>query len=122
MGEENIIDSIPLAEADLVTVSEKDSSQSVQYAKRHDLVSSIKSGHSLGRIENIQSEPEAGEATNTHPQIFKRIHSTKIFNHAAKETQCKSEEDPAKKKGSVLQISTIADGFNSGRFQFSFLL
>ena len=123
MGEENIIDSIPLAEADLVTVSEEDGSHSVQYGKSHDTITSLKSNRSLEKMESFQPHPESSEVSSMRPQIFgaglKRIHSSKIFNHPSRVAQGKSEEDPAKKKRSVLQISTIAEGFNSGPFHHS---
>ncbi len=112
MGEENIIDSIPLAEADLVTVSDEDGSQNVQYAKNNDLVSS------LGRKDSFPSQPAPSEVTSTQTHAFaaglKRIHSTKFFSHPSKIAHNKSEEDPAKTKLSLLQISTISEGFNSG--------
>jgi hypothetical protein len=125
MGEENIIDSIPLAEADLIAASEEAGTH-VQNVKGRDFSSWFRSNHLLGRMESFHSLPESGEVTSTHPQIFaaglKRIHSNKVCNQQSNVTQSKPKEDPAKTKRSVLQISTIPDGFNSGHHHFLSML
>ena len=117
MGEDDIIDSIPLAEADQIIVSEEDGSNTVQYAKGRENVSSVRSNSSLVRMESLRShtQSELDEVTPIQPQTFtagfKRLHSTKIFTQPASVASSKFEE---KAKLSVLQISTISDGFNSG--------
>ena len=115
MGEENIIDSIPLAEADLITVSKEDD----QYAKNKDLGSPIRGNQSATILDSTTSQTELGEVASTRANTqqaitasFKRINTSKIFNHPSE--QHKSEEGQAM---TVLQISTISEGFNSGPYQ-----
>jgi hypothetical protein len=121
MGEDTIIDSIPLAEADLILVTELEGAHSVQYGKGRD-VSSNRSNRSLIRMDSSKSQTqlEQDEVTKSQTQTFKagfkRLNSTKIFNHPSKAVLSKVEEDQANTNVSVLQISTISDGFNSGIF------
>jgi hypothetical protein len=119
MGEDNIIDSIPFAEADLFTVSD----EAGQYAENRDSGSSTKA---MGKTDCVHPPPELGDVPSASTNVlfaqtqsfttgFKRMHSTKIFNRPVESTH--TEDDQA--KSSVLQISTIPEGFNSGSFQLA---
>jgi hypothetical protein len=127
-GEDSIIDSIPLAEADLIVVSE-DGNMDNQYKRNPDSQVSIKSNRILDKInkslerqaQNSQTLAIAEEPTDVQAKTFtsgfKRLNSTKFFNP---QITGKAEVLQQEEKSTVLQISTVAEGFNSGAFDLQF--
>ncbi len=132
-GEDSIIDSIPLAEADLILVSEEGNLET-QYKRNPDFSASMKSNRLLEKQgslkairnkvnrtlerQNSRSIDDAEETsdlqTNKFASGFKRMQSAKFFNSQVKSFMGKAEVLPQEETNMVLQISTIAEGFNSG--------
>jgi hypothetical protein len=134
-GEDSIIDSIPLAEADLILVSE-DGNLETQYKRNPDLAASMRGNilekqgsmnsirNKVNKVlerQNSQSqstaEVTADSPVNTLTAGFKKMQSAKFFNPQTKSLMGKSDL-LQEEKSTVLQISTIAEGFNSGACSF----
>jgi hypothetical protein len=133
-GEDNIIDSIPLAEADLIVVSD-DGNLGNQYKRNPDSLASMKSNKLLDRQGSMQSirnkinktlerqnsqnlssvEQPSDVQSSAFTSGIRMMQSTKFFNATSVKTLTgKSEIFQQEEKSSVLQISTVAEGFNSG--------
>ena len=135
-GEDSIIDSIPLAEADLILVSEEGNLET-QYKRNPENSAFMKSNRSLERQgsmtnilnkvnktlerQNSRASNIADEASdsqvNTLTTGFKMMQSGKLFHPHTKSLMGKSELLQQEEVRTVLQISTIAEGFNSGVVQ-----
>ena len=108
-GDDNIIDSIPLAEAESIQIAENDGSENLHYIQKSDQNQSLMDLDTPSHLRRGSSEQDHTSAIKSG---LKRLQSSKLFHgsfQAHTDLGGESNRD-------ILQISTISDGFNSGSF------